>query len=201
MHSALPALAFHNVTRANTIVSLFTVASVAGRGLTPASRSAAACAAVPCRGPRRRSPRSRSQLLTQVLAQDLVLAPAPSLMRSRSQVLARLHRLDDTLQLRGLRTRPGCGPHPRAGRGRGGPAPSLILAMLPWGPRLPGRGRRWCIRGSRPPPPLPCRPPAPTLFQPRGKVRRTPGPSGGALRAASPYKRHGGNAATRSLRA
>ena len=39
------------------------------------------------------------------------------------------------------------------------------------------------------------------LFQPQGNVTRTPSPSGGALRMAAPYKRHGGNGATRSLRA
>ena len=37
-------------------------------------------------------------------------------------------------------------------------------------------------------------------FQPRGKLKRPPGPRGGALRTAAPYKRRGGNDATRSLR-
>ena len=37
------------------------------------------------------------------------------------------------------------------------------------------------------------------LFQPRGKVRARPGPSGEALCMAAPCKRHGGNDATRSL--
>ena len=40
----------------------------------------------------------------------------------------------------------------------------------------------------------------PALFQPHGKVRARPGPSGGALGMTAPYKQHGGNDATRSLR-
>ena len=40
----------------------------------------------------------------------------------------------------------------------------------------------------------------PALFQPQGKVRARPGPSGEALCMAAPCKRHGVNDATRSLR-
>ena len=40
----------------------------------------------------------------------------------------------------------------------------------------------------------------PALFQPHGKVRARPGPSGEALCMAAPCKRHGVNDATRSLR-
>ena len=40
----------------------------------------------------------------------------------------------------------------------------------------------------------------PALFQPHGKVRARPGPSGEALSMAAPCKRHVGNDATRSLR-
>ena len=40
----------------------------------------------------------------------------------------------------------------------------------------------------------------PALFQSHGKVRARPGPSGEAICMAAPYKRHGGNDATRSLR-
>ena len=39
------------------------------------------------------------------------------------------------------------------------------------------------------------------LFQPQGKVRPRPGPSGGGLSVAAPYKLHGGNSTTRSLHA
>ena len=38
------------------------------------------------------------------------------------------------------------------------------------------------------------------VIQPHGKVRARPGPSSGALGMTAPYKRHGGNDATRSLR-
>ena len=41
----------------------------------------------------------------------------------------------------------------------------------------------------------------PALFQPQGKVRPRPGPSGGGLSVAAPYKLHGGNSTTRSLHA
>ena len=41
----------------------------------------------------------------------------------------------------------------------------------------------------------------PALFQPQGKVRPRPGPSGGGLSVAAPYKVHGGNSTTRSLHA
>ena len=44
-------------------------------------------------------------------------------------------------------------------------------------------------------------PPNAALFQPQGKVRPRPGPSGGGLSVAAPYKLHGGNSTTRSLRA
>ena len=40
----------------------------------------------------------------------------------------------------------------------------------------------------------------PALFQPHGKVRARPGPSGEALCVAAPCKRHGVDDATRSLR-
>ena len=40
----------------------------------------------------------------------------------------------------------------------------------------------------------------PALFQPHGKVRARPDLSGGALGMTAPYKQHGGNDATRSLR-
>ena len=45
------------------------------------------------------------------------------------------------------------------------------------------------------------RPRVPALFQPQGKVRPRPGPSGWGLSVAAPYKLHGGNSATRSLHA
>ena len=42
--------------------------------------------------------------------------------------------------------------------------------------------------------------PGPALFQPHGKVRARPGPSGEALCLAAPCKQHVVNDATRSLR-
>ena len=39
----------------------------------------------------------------------------------------------------------------------------------------------------------------PALFQPQGNVKPRPGPSGGGLSVAAPYKLHGGNSTIRSL--
>ena len=71
------------------------------------------------------------------------------------------------------------------------PTPAIPIPAIAATPR-PGCIPAWYQRGVVLPP---------ALFHPQGNVKRTPSPSGGALRMAAPYKRHGGNGATRSLRA
>ena len=79
-------------------------------------------------------------------------------------------------------------------RGRGeGAALGLGMRIIPRHGctlRLPSRGASGSSGKS-------C---APALFQPQCKVKAQPGPNGVALRTAAPYKHHGGNYATRSLR-
>ena len=76
--------------------------------------------------------------------------------------------------------------------------PHATVEVLHGAVTVPCHERRGYPMAVQPRPEL-CRA-GPALFQPHGKVRARPGPSGGALGMAAPYKRHGGNDATRSMR-